>query len=162
LGEGKDGYYLTTEFIDDVQLDKIGKRCHMPSEPGHQSEDCQRCRQLAGANATKFVQEVLSPELEHLRSTQTGLNGTITPPPWITEHDRRQEWKVKESDAAEFVFYHGDFGPHNMMINPKTLEVLCVHDWENAGYYPGIFPCSPSPWENITTISKIRSDSRGL
>ncbi|KAL5325290.1 hypothetical protein ACEPPN_006415 [Leptodophora sp. 'Broadleaf-Isolate-01'] len=154
VGEGKDGYYLTMEFFDSIPLDEIGDRCHMPSKPDHTARNCERCRQLAGVNAAKFVQGVLSPELERLRSTQTGLSGTIIPPPWIIEHDRREEWTVKESCTPDFVFHHGDFGPHNVMMNSKTLKVLCVFDWENAGYYPRDFFVFPLTMEEYYDFYK--------
>ena len=157
VGEGKDGYYFTMEFFDGVPLDEIGDSCHMPSKSGHKAKDCKRCRQLAEANAAKFVRGVLSPELDRLKSTQTGLSGTVIPPPWITEHDRREEWTVKESYTADFVFHHGDFGPHNMMMNPKTLEVLCVFDWENAGYYPRDFFVFPLTMEEYYSFYKDKA-----
>jgi hypothetical protein len=25
------------------------------------------------------------------------------------------------------------------MLSPKTLEVLCIYDWEHAGFFPQVF-----------------------
>lgn len=136
VGEGPDGFYITTEFVDGVKLSEIGDQCYIPSERGHQAKNCTLCRQIAEANATNFIQKMMIPQLSYLISYQTGLNGTVIPPPWVTEHDRREEWPVKFSDTEAFFFNHGDLTAHNIMCNPYTLEVKCVFDWENGGYLP--------------------------
>lgn len=65
----------------------------------------------------------------------SGFNGSVIPPPWVTEHDRRPEWIPKVRDQLAFVFCHGDLGPQNLMCDPETLEIRWVIDWENAGFY---------------------------
>jgi aminoglycoside phosphotransferase (APT) family kinase protein len=34
---------------------------------------------------------------------------------------------------------HGDLGPHNVMMDLETLEVISIIDWEYSGYFPPEF-----------------------
>lgn len=33
-------------------------------------------------------------------------------------------------------FTHGDFAPRNILISPKTLNIVALVDWEHAGWWP--------------------------
>ena len=84
-----------------------------------------------------FIQTVLLPVLAKLRSNETGLDGFVLPPPWVVESvDTRPYWEVKTSLDKEFVFTHGDLNPSNLIIDPDTLKVKAVVDWEHSGYFP--------------------------
>jgi aminoglycoside phosphotransferase len=50
----------------------------------------------------------------------------------------RQEWKMKPSDK-ELVYNHGDFSTNNVIVDPVTLKVKAILDWEYAGFYPEQF-----------------------
>lgn len=143
------GNYLKLEWADGIDLFDIvdgrsaGASCLMtPGQAGHSSSGrCDLCRATAMENANLFVHEVVYPALEGLRSRQTGLNGIVIPPPWIADDDRREHWPVKTSDYAAdagqpFVLCHGDLSYHNMRIDPTTLEVKWLLDWECAGFFP--------------------------
>lgn len=138
FGEGPNGFFVTTEFIDGVPLAEIGETCQM-SLPGHQSAHCQTCKGLATINARIFIEEVVLPQLRELKSATSGLNGVVIPPPWVTEIDRRERWEMKASAIQEFVFCHGDLGPFNIMVDPVTLNVKALFDLENGGFFPQIF-----------------------
>ncbi|KAI5864683.1 hypothetical protein GGS23DRAFT_459332 [Durotheca rogersii] len=146
------GYYLKLEWADGIDLGDIvdgrgaGAACLvMPGQDGHASSGrCDKCRAIAMANADLFVREVVYPALEGLRSCQTGLNGTVVPPPWISDDDRREYWPVKTSDSAvgtdpSFVLCHGDLSYHNIRVDPATLQVKWLFDWEYAGFFPEEF-----------------------
>lgn len=139
VSEGPDGYYVTTEFVAGFPLNNIGNTCRMPSLDGHPATACTACLATANYNATIFITEVVLPQLSRLKSYETGFNGIVIPPPWVTENDRGRTWAAKKSEKHEFVFCHGDLAAHNIMCDPLTLEVVCVFDWENAGYYPPEF-----------------------
>ena len=34
------------------------------------------------------------------------------------------------------MFCHNDFSTHNVIVNPSTLKVNAIIDWEYAGFYP--------------------------
>ncbi|KAL1616233.1 hypothetical protein SLS54_008526 [Diplodia seriata] len=41
-----------------------------------------------------------------------------------------------EDESDEKVFTHGDLQPVNIMVDPKTLRITGILDWETAGYSP--------------------------
>jgi hypothetical protein len=51
----------------------------------------------------------------------------------------RQEWKMKPSESEELVYNHGDFSTYNVIVDPVTLKVKAILDWEYAGFYPEQF-----------------------
>lgn len=60
------------------------------------------------------------------------------PPQWLSA-DVRPGWKGHCWDTlplreAKYVFQHGDLAAHNIMIDPHTLQVKALIDWEYAGY----------------------------
>ncbi|KAL8734797.1 MAG: hypothetical protein Q9181_003041 [Wetmoreana brouardii] len=78
-------------------------------------------------------------ELAQLRSSTTGLDGFVMPPAWMLETDTRKHWKPVTFPDATLMFIHGDLGPSNLLMDPKTLKVKCVIDWENSGFFPSQF-----------------------
>ncbi|KAF1955551.1 hypothetical protein CC80DRAFT_415164, partial [Byssothecium circinans] len=110
VGEGPNGFFVTTELINGVPLAKIGNKC----------------KTVATANAKTFVEEIVIPQLRELKSNTTRFNGVVIPPPWTLA-------------TPEFVFCHGDLGPFNIMVDPLTLKVKAVFNLENRGFYPGVF-----------------------
>ncbi|KAL5319316.1 hypothetical protein ACEPPN_012367 [Leptodophora sp. 'Broadleaf-Isolate-01'] len=139
-GESEDGMYLTVERVEGIELGEIGKQCRqLPIYgyllDGHQKKDCGACQAVANENAANFIRETMLPQLAALRSSVSGFNGVVIPPPWVTEHDRRADWIPKVLDQPVFVFCHGDLGPQNLMCDLKTLEIRWVIDWENAGFF---------------------------
>lgn len=140
LGQSQngDGASLTVERVDGIELNKIKETCrqapHGRVPDGHTLKNCTACQAIANRNAERFITDIMLPQLKSLTSSQTGLNGIVIPPPWVTEYDRRETWSSKTSTQQSFVFCHGDLGPQNLMCDPVTLEILHVVDWENAGY----------------------------
>ena len=51
----------------------------------------------------------------------------------------RQEWRMKPSESEELVYNHGDFSTNNVIVDPVTLKVKAILDWEYAGFYPEQF-----------------------
>ncbi|KAJ2891330.1 hypothetical protein MKZ38_000561 [Zalerion maritima] len=139
VGEGPDGFFVTTGLIAGIPLADIGDKCELPALPGHEKTKCAACQATATANAKTFVEKTVLPQLRRLTSYTTGLNGFVNPPPWVTEVDRREFWDTKTSAVPEFVFCHGDLGPYNIMIDQFTLKVTGLIDFENAGYFPSEF-----------------------
>ncbi|KAI1080280.1 hypothetical protein F5B20DRAFT_540102 [Whalleya microplaca] len=98
---------------------------------------CAECQGIATANVDAYMRTVVIPQLQALRAGETGLDGFVLPPPRIEQSDAREVWLPKrapESDA--YVFCHGDLAQHNIMADPASLELMCIYDWEGAGYFP--------------------------
>jgi hypothetical protein len=131
---------LETERLPGIILEEIKKQCRMRMGKRHVEEGlCEKCGNIAKQNAQKFINEKVLPQLEKLQSTTTGLNGFVLPPPWILEHDKRLHWEPKTAGSASYIFCHGDLAAHNIMVDPETLEVIGIFDWEHAGYFPPEF-----------------------
>lgn len=129
--------YLEMERIHGIQCSEAGEVCRMPSRPGHKpGRRCDTCQQIATANAERFVNDVVLPQLGGLKSNTMGLNGFVIPPVWVEEYDQRPLWEPRVSDREEFIFCHGDLTPHNMMCDSESLEVTHLFDLENSGFFP--------------------------
>lgn len=48
-------------------------------------------------------------------------------------------WSLSPSDRREFVFRHNDLGQQNILVDPQTLKIKAIIDWEYAGFYPARF-----------------------
>lgn len=46
---------------------------------------------------------------------------------------------MKPRESKDLVFCHNDFSTHNVIVDPVTLKVKAVIDWEYAGFYPEEF-----------------------
>jgi len=132
--------FLEMSRVDGIDLSEVGKECQKPGSVRHNDGGkCDKCMNIAKANTEHFIQTILLPELAKLCSNKTGLEGFVLPLAWILEYDTRSRWDVKTSSYNEFVFTHGDLGPANMRMDPYTLTVKCVVDWEYSGYFPPEF-----------------------
>lgn len=67
-----------------------------------------------------------------------------------------QEWKMKPRASEDLVFCHNDFSTHNVVVNPATLKVMAVLDWECFGFYvvrPGSISLSLSQSTKLALIA---------
>jgi hypothetical protein len=73
----------------------------------------------------------------------------VIPPYRVTARSFRPEWNMKPRESEDLVFCHNDLSTHNVVVDPETLKVMAVLDWEYAGYYPmkfeGMFFRRPGP-----------------
>lgn len=115
---------------------------HLKTErvPGILLED------LASDTATEYVANKLEssilPQLRKLRHHTTGsVDGALPliPPSRITYNDKRSSWSRKTAHNTDFVFCHNDLSQHNILVDPDTLEITAIIDWEFAGFYPEYF-----------------------
>ncbi|CAH0023378.1 unnamed protein product [Clonostachys rhizophaga] len=144
-GEHPDGRrYLITERIEGLTLSEIQRRgCLRPlgqSHPGG-SVPCQQCFDQAHANAVDFINTTVLPQLAKLTSHTRGIDGFVMPPRWLSPDVQppwrgMKRWKTLPRSEPEYVFQHGDLGAHNVIVNPDTLQVTALIDWEYAGFYP--------------------------
>ncbi|KAJ5172216.1 hypothetical protein N7492_004809 [Penicillium capsulatum] len=44
--------------------------------------------------------------------------------------------------GQDYVFCHNDLSPSNIIVNPETLKINAIVDWEYAGFYPAYFEAS--------------------
>ncbi|MCJ1336346.1 hypothetical protein MMC09_001622 [Bachmanniomyces sp. S44760] len=92
------------------------------------------------ANAIAYVYDTVLPELRKLRSRTLGqLSGAVFPPPRVSDFDGRPFWQPKVSTTERYVYCHNDLAWRNIVVDPKTLEVISIIDWEFSGFFPPEF-----------------------
>ncbi|KAG6009850.1 hypothetical protein E4U43_008663 [Claviceps pusilla] len=81
--------------------------------------------------------------LRTLKSDVPGVPGqTLLCPPWrVCNMEWKPDscWRPKPETKGEFVFCHNDLGQQNVLVDPKTLKITAIIDWEFAGFYPPWF-----------------------
>ena len=96
----------------------------------------------------EIVKKELDGHLQTLRGLQScqigGPSGLVVPPYRVTLNSYRDEWNLKKVDADEtksnrLVFCHNDLSQQNVIVDPKSLNIAAIIDWEYAGFYPAFF-----------------------
>ncbi|KAJ3474076.1 hypothetical protein NLG97_g10004 [Lecanicillium saksenae] len=49
------------------------------------------------------------------------------------------KWEMVPRETEDLVFCHNDLSAHNIIVNPQTLKVNAIIDWEYAGFWPEEF-----------------------
>lgn len=80
--------------------------------------------------------------LQSLRSDTPHVPGELLlcPPQRVTG----SQWKVNScwrprKLQGSYVFCHNDLGQHNVIVDPKTLKINAIIDWEFGGFWPEWF-----------------------
>lgn len=88
------------------------------------------------------VRTELEQHLETLRGIKSdtlgGPSGIVIPPYRALKLSERNEWPRKTS-RDEYVFCHNDLSQHNVIVDPGTLKIRAIIDWEYAGFFPEYF-----------------------
>ncbi len=118
--EDDDAYYLITQFVEGVSMADL---------PDHQKGVV--IAELEGHLA----------KLKTLKSNRMGgPSGLVIPPYRVLSETERDDWsQLRPSQKAEYVFCHNDCSQHNIIVNPETLKIAAIVDWEYAGFYPEYF-----------------------
>ncbi|KAG9227965.1 hypothetical protein BJ875DRAFT_294567 [Amylocarpus encephaloides] len=101
----------------------------------------------------KIVQKELEGHLGTMRNLKSrvwgGPSGIVIPPYRALTNTPRPKWEMKPRDSEDLVFCHNDFSTHNVMVDPETLKVNAILDWEYAGFFPqefeGTYSRRPGP-----------------
>lgn len=68
-----------------------------------------------------------------------GPTGIVIPPYRAMTATPRPEWIPRASENEEFVLCHNDLSQYNVIVDPDTLKIRAIVDWECAGFYPEWF-----------------------
>ena len=99
------------------------------------------------ASLSEVEKHVVKKELtEHVKSlhnlrsaTLGGVSGLMVLPYRIIQKTFRDEWDFQPSEKEEYVFCHNDLSQHNVIVDPKSLKINAILDWEYAGFFPERF-----------------------
>ncbi|KAJ8610500.1 hypothetical protein MRB53_038492 [Persea americana] len=47
----------------------------------------------------------------------------------------RWDWRMKRRASKDLVFCHNDLSTHNIIVDPDTLAITAIVDWEYGGFY---------------------------
>ncbi len=143
-GKNPDGtQYLVTERINGIRLDQVVNiGCSLPDPERHTVEKpCDACKNKAYSNALEFVEGTVLPQLGELKSQERGILGFVMPPCWLSidvdpPWKGKGLWKTLRLAEPGYVFQHGDLTAHNILMDPQTLQVMALIDWEYSGFFP--------------------------
>ncbi|KAK2035571.1 hypothetical protein LX32DRAFT_633327 [Colletotrichum zoysiae] len=106
------------------------------------------------ACASDFFKNVAHEHLVHLR-TQRNIAFTpdIARARYIARHRYLQliaSYCSAEDDAGPFIPFCDDFRPANMLVDPDTMQITAVLDWEFTNAMPAQFSHDPPWWLLLT------------
>lgn len=95
------------------------------------------------ADQKKIVRTELQQHLATLQtiksSTLGGPSGLMIPPYRVLSCTENGTWRLQPSDTQEYVLCHKDLSQHNVIVDPQTLKINAIIDWEYAGFFPPYF-----------------------
>ena len=116
---------ISMEAVDGDPMDELAKSLN--------SED----QKTLTSNVFTYINDTVLPQSNRLRSGTLGsVRGKIVPPYRLQERDGRPHWLSRTSISKGYVYCHNDLAQHNILINPETLQVAAIIDWEFSGFYP--------------------------
>ncbi|KAK5987160.1 hypothetical protein PT974_11278 [Cladobotryum mycophilum] len=117
--EEDDAYYLVTEYIDGVNMADL--------------DDEQKA-------VVRKELEIHLAKLQNLKSKKIGgPSGLVIPPYRVMQQTEKDNWHTRASSQDEYVFCHNDLSQHNVVVDPNTLKINAIVDWEYAGFFPARF-----------------------
>lgn len=117
--EDDEAYYLVEEYIDGASMSDLSD-----------DEKGIVCLELQTHLTT----------LRTLKSNRIGgPMGIVIPPYRVMRRTDNDVWALRASSFEEYVFCHNDLSQQNVIVDPVTLRIKAIIDWEYAGFYPSFF-----------------------
>lgn len=114
-----EAYYIVTEYVDGINM------ADLPEE-----QKPIVCEELERHRA----------KLKTLRSSRLGgPSGIVIPPYRVLKLAEADKWNLEPSTTDDYVFCHNDLSQHNVIVDPKSLKINAIIDWEYAGFFPPNF-----------------------
>ena len=89
------------------------------------------------------VQRELQKHIATLRALKSrrvgGPSGIVVPPYRVNLRIENECWNVPEVDGEEYGFCHNDLSQYNVLVDPESLRINAIIDWEYAGFWPEWF-----------------------
>ncbi|PNP38226.1 hypothetical protein TGAMA5MH_09796 [Trichoderma gamsii] len=63
----------------------------------------------------------------------------VLPPYRIMRKSDGRPWRMRRRKQHDLVFCHNDLSMNNVIVDPGTLKIKAIIDWEYAGFYPPEF-----------------------
>ncbi|KJZ74363.1 hypothetical protein HIM_06173 [Hirsutella minnesotensis 3608] len=128
------------------------------------------------SDAHVVIMKEVERHLETLRALGSnhtgGPSGILCPPLRATQYFPRDNvWSAAQVPGFDLVFCHCDLSQSNIIVDPVTLKIEGIIDWEYGGYWPEFFESPyfrdprPSgaqfrdPTENARLVDFLRTQS---
>ncbi|KAM5441511.1 hypothetical protein MferCBS31731_003582 [Microsporum ferrugineum] len=142
--EDDEAVYLVTQYVEGVGMNEL--------------EEEKR----------KVVEKELELHLESMKKLKSrfwgGPSSIVVPPYRVMVKSARLQWKMKPLESEALVFCHNDLSTNNVIVDPETLKVRAIIDWEYAGFYPeefeGRFYRRPGP--SVALEGEVNDEGRLL
>ncbi|KIH91034.1 hypothetical protein SPBR_02053 [Sporothrix brasiliensis 5110] len=88
---------------------------------------------------TAQLEAEIIPQLQRLRRNFIGSANPELPvvvPHLLWKWKDKRIWPRVTSATDEFVFIHSDLDRQNILVDPVTFRIVCILDWETAGFFP--------------------------
>ncbi|KAK4223607.1 kinase-like domain-containing protein [Podospora fimiseda] len=110
---------LVTEYVEGVGMNEL-------------NEDQQQI-------VTKELEKHLT-TLKTLKSNTWGGPGGFTLPPYrVMKKSNGRLWRMSPRQEQSLVFCHNDLSANNVIVDPDTLKIKAIIDWEYSGFFPPEF-----------------------
>jgi len=110
-------FYSVVRYVDGILMDKLSE-----------------------SDAAKVVEELDRYLAELAKFTSDEIKSFVGepcfPPRLLYGLRTRAPGTFVKSPSQEYVLCHGDLARHNVIVDPKTLKIAALIDWEYAGFYP--------------------------
>ncbi|KAL1845357.1 hypothetical protein VTK73DRAFT_626 [Phialemonium thermophilum] len=116
----------------------------------------------------KTVEKQVEQHLHTLHSltsdTWGGPSGIVVPPYRVMARSFRPEWKMQRRASPDLVFCHNDLSTHNIIVDPRTLQIKAILDWEYAGFFPAEFegPFFRRPGPSVALDGEVNDEEHLL
>ncbi|EFY87614.1 hypothetical protein MAC_06326 [Metarhizium acridum CQMa 102] len=135
--EDDNAIYLVTELIDGVKMADLEPEQRKSVEPELEGY----VNVLRGLKSSVWggPSGIVSSRVSPFQFLVLTFSMQVIPPYRIMVESHRITWKMKPRESSDLVFCHNDFSAHNVIVDPVSLKVKAVLDWEYAGFYPQEF-----------------------
>ncbi|OAA63656.1 Protein kinase-like domain protein [Niveomyces insectorum RCEF 264] len=110
------------------------------------------------AAVAAVLEQLEADVLPQLRALRRGVIGSadpslpVIPPSRFWGSKEKRVWPpVMGASEDAFVFCHNDLDRQNILVDPQTFRIVCLLDWETAGFYP-------AEWELLYLKANSRAE----
>ncbi|RCI07919.1 hypothetical protein L249_5880 [Ophiocordyceps polyrhachis-furcata BCC 54312] len=92
---------------------------------------------IEGVSMSELPEEKKAANLKSCRLG--GLSGIVIPLYRVLQRTQTEYWYLRPSSSDEYVFCYNDLSQQNIIVDPDTLKIKAIIDWEYAGFFPPRF-----------------------
>lgn len=63
----------------------------------------------------------------------------MLPPHRVLKRTEGRPWRMRPREEHDLVFCHNDLSANNVIVDPDSLKIKAIIDWEYSGFFPSEF-----------------------